>query len=1325
MNSKIVVTFFTAFYLAISCSLFSQSLSEADANPSGLIAKISIPAENALVRAHVPIFGLAYGENFKEYKVEYGEGPDPRSWIEIITSETPQVQCIKVNEIAAGDHTIHGNLATWSTGFSNYIYGEPLADLNGIYTVRLVVFGKNGEIKEDRVTVEVGRVIPIIYGGKIESKDGRVVLRVPEQGISSSFKVFGIKAIVDENISIPAGYRLIGKIYIIRPQGERFIKDAALEMSYLESGINSSEEKKIAIYTYNPNSGRWDYLPTVNNIEKGALKTSISGISPGIGYYCILAKDRPPSAPLIYKSYSPTPLKLVTIKGEAEPDTKVEIFVNGICQDKVKADKATGIFECGRVLLNNGENIIFARAVDQFGQIGPPSDSIMCEVVTRSPIKIKYLRFMKKGFLKPQAGSRVCMGDKLYLELKGEDASPNTIDAVDIKLISGISHSKGIDVRLLETDYNSGIYRNIVTISRESLAREKKIGVGQSGETIYMLSEIDALKQDKIMFLDTVPPLSPTITSKTHPSLLQSTFEDGFSSWSSRDRNKGAVLSIDEFGNTKNGYCLKLTARSYRSNFSSTVISTPFDAKKYSLVIFDYSILPNVKINFLAKVKGIWYEVEFTDDPKKRDRLNIEKIGKIDNVIADGNWHTAQFNLYQMLREKIDAPIVEEFIMANWDEAGYMKLEHGRNKKGSSYFIDNFRISGLSFANSDVEFSFSAEDDISKELEYSFCFDHNPDTIPDILSEGAKNSFTYQDRPDGKWYFHVRAKDKAGNWGMPNHYRIIIDTKSPVVDLIAPVNDSRSFGDKIVFYLTDNKGSGIDSDAIKLKINGVEYDAADSALNYDRAAETLTFSPAAAGILFKNKKKVNIELVEASDFCGNLLKGPAVFSFVMDYSKNTIEPSPPKIHPLISYSGDKSLVSLFWEENKPLWIKGHSFLIDRCPQTQPDKIINSRKNSKIYKNLEPGTWYFHICCQDKAGNWSKTAHSKMPINNTKDKSILLVDDFDTGDIPNKLGGGFYYLTNPDAGGECAAVYHKEKKGYSLALRYEVPEPEDYTSYWTSLEGIDLRGYNSLNLWVREVKNNELARIGFRDSKGAEPKVKLGDYLTAERADGWQKVVIPLSSFAGISNWSKMERLSFSFENWMGMKRGTIYIDNIYLTKQVMPLIIDNFDDGKEPNFIGGYNYFFCDRIAEIQVGYYRDDKDGESGCCYRISYNGVKKKKRDGTPESYCGYIAVFDKPLNASIYNNLSFLIKGKVGNEKPNIYLDDGTSTGYVDTYVDLEKYVNVKTSWQKVNIPLIDFIKQGTDISRLTMFKMVFEWDDMEGTIFIDDIKFDTRL
>lgn len=76
-------------------------------------AMIESPRPNEIVSGMVDIIGLADGNDFTEYSLDYGPGADPESWYNIINSNTPVTD---------------ENLAVWNTSQDG---------LNGRYTLRL------------------------------------------------------------------------------------------------------------------------------------------------------------------------------------------------------------------------------------------------------------------------------------------------------------------------------------------------------------------------------------------------------------------------------------------------------------------------------------------------------------------------------------------------------------------------------------------------------------------------------------------------------------------------------------------------------------------------------------------------------------------------------------------------------------------------------------------------------------------------------------------------------------------------------------------------------------------------------------------------------------------------------------------------------------------------------------------------------------------------------------------------------------------------------------------------------------------------------------
>jgi len=119
------------------------------------------------------------------------------------------------------------------------------------------------------------------------------------------------------------------------------------------------------------------------------------------------------------------------------------------------------------------------------------------------------------------------------------------------------------------------------------------------------------------------------------------------------------------------------------------------------------------------------------------------------------------------------------------------------------------------YSNNDPSFSWTTPSDASGIAGYSYTIDHSSSTTPDTSVDTTGNSMSYSNLSDGTWYFHVRAKDNAGNWGSADHYLIKIDTAGPSSGTISINNGASSTNSLIVslnsLSATDNlsgMGSG-------------------------------------------------------------------------------------------------------------------------------------------------------------------------------------------------------------------------------------------------------------------------------------------------------------------------------------------------------------------------------------------------------------------------------------------------------------------------------------------------------------------------------------
>lgn len=263
-----------------------------------LVSRIRVPLPSSLLRSDIPIYGIASGKDFSHYRVEYGKGLNPTQWHLIEESDKPQEKAPDFKDISwmQGDLDLKGNLATWNTGLKNWVHlpwhpQEDTTDLNGIYTLRLTVFGKNGEKAEDKIQVEVGRAIAQSLPGIAISPDKRVVMRFPEQALMHPFRVYTILPLSDvggKTRDLCKGCRVVGDVYRIREAGDRFIKDVSLEFTASEADVKQFNAENIGIGQYDTVKNEWVMLKTMFEKDAAVYKTTLTELPNPKAIYALI-----------------------------------------------------------------------------------------------------------------------------------------------------------------------------------------------------------------------------------------------------------------------------------------------------------------------------------------------------------------------------------------------------------------------------------------------------------------------------------------------------------------------------------------------------------------------------------------------------------------------------------------------------------------------------------------------------------------------------------------------------------------------------------------------------------------------------------------------------------------------------------------------------------------------------------------------------------------------------------------------------------------------------------------------------------------------------
>lgn len=176
--------------------------------------------------------------------------------------------------------------------------------------------------------------------------------------------------------------------------------------------------------------------------------------------------------------------------------------------------------------------------------------------------------------------------------------------------------------------------------------------------------------------------------------------------------------------------------------------------------------------------------------------------------------------------------------------------------------------------------------------------------------------------------------------------------------------------------------------------------------------------------------------------------------------------------------------------------------------------------------------------------------AKAPVSGTE----LMIADFNSGTKPNNIGGDFgSWIKDPsDPMQGVIDTFDRADRygstGYALRLIYSVDSNRPaFGGFWMRLENLDAAKFDNLAFRVKGDR-----RMGYTTVFKVELKDALDQsshYYVRGVTDQWQDIVIPLKSFEGIANFTRLKEFVITFEdNSSTAKKGVIYLDDIRLTK---------------------------------------------------------------------------------------------------------------------------------------------------------------------------------
>lgn len=277
-----------------------------------------------------------------------------------------------------------------------------------------------------------------------------------------------------------------------------------------------------------------------------------------------------------------------------------------------------------------------------------------------------------------------------------------------------------------------------------------------------------------------------------------------------------------------------------------------------------------------------------------------------------------------------------------------------------------------------VTLTWEEPEDLSGIDGYYYSIDRRVDTVPEPETAlfTQQKSLTFELTEDGLWYFHITAKDNAGNFSKrAGHYALHIDTK-----VSQPAITSSTHPDQNEWYSKTKAVFQLTSPSDLSGVVGYYYTFTDDP----------RVKPVASGSSYIEKDEINLDIprdgvhylsVLCADKAGNISEEPAVYIVRLDTHVDAPELTS-STHPDPNRWFAGRHVELTWKDPADLsGIEGYYTIFNREENWMPSlKEMSWTTGRSVNFNLpEDGTWYAHICAKDKAQNIGALAHFKMMV----------------------------------------------------------------------------------------------------------------------------------------------------------------------------------------------------------------------------------------------------------------------------------------------------------------------------------------------------------
>ena len=528
-------------------------------------------------------------------------------------------------------------------------------------------------------------------------------------------------------------------------------------------------------------------------------------------------------------------------------------------------------------------------------------------------------------------------------------------------------------------------------------------------------------------------------------------FESDRGEWLTFGGPEGALLWRDPASAKEGRFGLRLFNAKVAGPAGAQITSTPFDARLFRRLRFDYRFPRDHELNLIVRSGPRWFEIKATGMD-----ATWPVLGSLAGIRADDAWRTTEFDLASALARhtwgggelRVDALYL----------ADSMRMG---NIQGLVYWIDNFCLVPAVPSERATEFTLSLPG--RPVTAYSHVFDDRPDTEPPARASGQGPVLKASVPASARW-LHVKVQAPEGEWSPVTHLPLVVATvpdakplaatQAPAVPKGPPPAPRIAYlpSDRLCFNGFEWKDKeGLDGtmggfairraawvlpclddgatgdgcvelvnlfpdDFFSVFLHQGEYDLRRyPRVAFDYKLETPDLSFDITGLL--NKEMVAVEwLWRAGNegYFGPFIVGrldPAIqdgqwhkegfdlLKMVEDSGRSrdpalplivdqlntwamNLNPVGPgfKIDNFMIYSPKGRDPAFEWK------VPGHAgrklsyaFCLDQKPGTSPPEERPIEEHRASFRDLGPGTWYFHVRARNADGQWGPPGHLGFEI----------------------------------------------------------------------------------------------------------------------------------------------------------------------------------------------------------------------------------------------------------------------------------------------------------------------------------------------------------